>query len=317
MLVTGFSVNFGSFFGLHIASRVSQSPQHPVGNSLISDGFDKKNRGTAFAINFAGGNCGSLLVPFLGTLVLVTYGWRATMMVFALLPLIIGLMCVALIPDTKRSRLPEPEKKTTVLSLGRDWLRPLRDPNIVLVILCGALTAGGRGQGVIMTYVPLYLQMELLVEQAQYVALYTLLMAGSVAGPLITGRLADHFGLKRVAVVTMCLSLVSTLGILGARGEMLLTTLVITLMGLMVYSQSSLIQAYLANVTKRETLDMAYSVFFTLAFLAGAAWSYAIGLVIENLGFNAAFILMSMSYIGGALVLLPAGRGSRAVVDSR
>ncbi len=313
MFLTAVVGGFPSFFGLNVLSRMSQSPQHPVGNSLISETFGKKLRGTAFAINFAGGNAGTLLVPSLGTLALAVLGWRQSLMVFALLPLLMGLLCMLFIPAQRRERIQtegEHQGKGRIRSAGRDFIAPLRERNVALLVMTAAVAAGGRGIGVVMNYVPLYLQQHLHVETASYVSLYTLLMIGSVAGPLLVGRLADIFGRKRMAVVNFLLSLLSTLGLLAAGNNVLPLTVDIILMGLVVYSQGSLTQALVADFTRSETRDMAYSAFFTITFLAGAVWSYAMGLTIDRFGFEAMFVLMSISYLAGALALLPVGRGS-------
>ncbi|MCL5959076.1 MAG: MFS transporter [Chloroflexi bacterium] len=308
MCLTALAGGFPTFFAFNLLGRMSQSPQHPVGNSLISDGFGKKLRGTAFAINFAGGNAGTLLIPSLGTLALVAFGWRASMAIFAAIPLLVGTLCILLIPEQRKLRPLNGDKKGGVLSAGRDWLSPLKNRNIALIVLAGTAAAGGRGLGVVMNYVPIYFQQSLRVDPAQYVTLYTLLMVGSVAGPLIVGRMADSFGRKRLCTIVYLLSLVSTLGLMAAGHNIAALTVDIILMGLVVYSQGSLVQALLADVSGREMLDMAYSVFFALTFLAGAVWSYVIGLCIDNFGFNSAFVIMAISYLAGALALLPVGR---------
>jgi len=305
MFLTALSGGFFSFFCYNLFGRISLSPQHPVGNSLVSESFGKKLRGTAFAVNFAGGNAGTVLIPSLGTLAVATLGWRQSLSLFALLPLFTGFLCLFVIPEQKRLSGAPGEGKGGLRSAGRDFLAPLKDRNVFWVVVTATVAAGGRGIGVVMTYVPLYLQQGLQLNPASYATLYTLLMVGSVVGPLIVGRFSDVFGRKRLITVTYLLSLLSVVALMGAGKSMLPLTLALIFMGLVVYAQSSLIQALLADVTHKEMRDMAYSVFFTVSYLAGAIWTLVLGFCIDRFGFNGAFALMSISYLAGVLALLP------------
>lgn len=58
-------------------------PAAPGGEFTVSESFGKKLRGTAFAINFAGGNAGTVFIPFLGTLAVAALGWRGSLSLFA------------------------------------------------------------------------------------------------------------------------------------------------------------------------------------------------------------------------------------------
>lgn len=310
MFLTALAGGFPSFFAFNVLGRISYSPQHPVGNSLVSESFGKKLRGTAFAINFAGGNAGTLLIPVLGTAAVVSLGWQASLSLFALLPLVVGLACAFIIPEQRRNREKEGREKGGwqkggVRAAGRDFFDPLKNRNVLWVVITATVAAGGRGIGVVMNYVPLYFQTHLHLGATDYATLYTLLMAGSVAGPLLAGRFSDIFGRKRLSVITYLLSLLSALALLGSGENMIFLTISIVFMGLVVYSQNSLVQALLADVAGRDMWDMAYSVFFTVSYLAGAVWSYILGICIDSYGFGAGFIIMACSYLAGAAALLP------------
>lgn len=308
MFLTAFTGGYASFFLLNILGRISYSPQHPVGNSLISEAFGRRLRGTAFAVNFAGANAGTVLVPFLGTLAVVALGWRGSLIIFALLPLIAGLACILAMPEQRGSRAEMragDDGSGRAPSAWRDFLGPLKDRNVLWVVLTATVAAGGRGIGVVMNYVPLYLQQGLQLKPAACATIYTLLMVGSVAGPLLAGRLSDVFGRRRLAMITYLLSLLSAAALLGSGKSIAPLAVSAVFMGLVVYSQSMLVQALLADVTGRENRDMAYSVFFTVSYLAGAVWTFIIGICVDRFGFSGAFALMSGSYLAGALALLP------------
>ncbi|GAB6173989.1 hypothetical protein JCM15765_34670 [Paradesulfitobacterium aromaticivorans] len=312
---------FAAFFFLNVLARISNSPQHPVGNSLVAENFGKKMRGTAFAINFAGGNAGTLLVPALGTAGVAMLGWRATLGIFAGVAFIVGLSSLAItegplpasssendrggIPQKDGASIPLKDKEGRIRRAGRAWLSSLQDRNVRQVVLAAMVAAGGRGIGVVMVYVPLYLQQGLHLNSINYATLFTIMMIGSVVGPLLVGRISDSVGRKKMAIVTYMLAALATFSLLLAGRSMGYLVLTISFLGLVVYSQSSQIQALLADVSTKEMRDMAYSVFFTISYLAGALWSVALGAVIDGFGFAGAFGLMALSYIAGAAALFP------------
>lgn len=308
MVLTAVSGGFVSFSAFNIMGRVSYSPQHPVGNSLVSEYFGKKLRGTAFSINFAVANAGTVLVPFLGTLAVAALGWRESLVLFALVPLLAGVLCMTAIPEQRREagfRPQESPERGRVRAAWGEFLAPLKDRNVFWVVVTATLAAGGRGIGIVMNFVPLYLRQDLQLNTAVYAALYTLLMTGSVAGPLLVGRISDIFGRRRLAVIIYLLSFLSPFALLAASDNISLLVPGVVFMGLVVYSQNSLVQALLADVTGRGNRDMAYSVFFTISYLAGAVWTFVMGLCTDHFGFGGAFTLMAASYLAGALALIP------------
>ena len=72
----------------------------------------------------------------------------------------------------------------------------LRDRNLVLVYASAAAGGGARGLGVLNIFVPLYLTLVVGLDTATVALMYTLLVVGSVPGPMVAGWLSDQFGRK-------------------------------------------------------------------------------------------------------------------------
>lgn len=273
-----------------------------MGNSLVAESFGRKLRGTAFGINFAGGNLGMVLVPVLGTMAVSVFGWRRTMEFFAVLPLAAAFLCLTMIPEVRREGAGD--KGEEKLSVRRS-LAALKDRNIFLVVLAGALAAGGRGVGVVMIYVPLYLKQGLHLSAVSYAFLFTIMMVGSVAGLPLAGRISDGWGRKPTAMATCTLSLLAVTAFRLAGGNILRLVPAITLLGMVPFSLGSQIQALLSDATSRATRDMAYSLYYTVGNLAGGLWSFGLGLITDRFGFGGVFLTMSLSYLAGLAVLAP------------
>jgi MFS transporter, FSR family, fosmidomycin resistance protein len=63
---------FGDLLSWRIMGRIADAPQHPIGNSLISQSFRTDRRGLALAINAAGSNLGTVAVPLIGGFLIAT-----------------------------------------------------------------------------------------------------------------------------------------------------------------------------------------------------------------------------------------------------
>lgn len=122
VLLMGVAGSFPAFFAFSLLAQLSRSPQHPIGASLIADAFGQKLRGTALALDVAGGNLGTVLVPLIGVLAIGAFGWRQSLMGLALLPVLAGVLCLALLPRGGEG----------VAGQGRrGWVRPSLDQGVV------------------------------------------------------------------------------------------------------------------------------------------------------------------------------------------
>ena len=74
--------------------------------------------------------------------------------------------------------------------------------------------------------------------------------------------------------------------------------------GTAVFSESPVLQAYLADRASGPIRDVAFSVYFTFAFGIGAFWAFVIGNVVATWGYPAAFGVMAASYLAAALFLV-------------
>ena len=76
-------------------------------------------------------------------------------------------------------------------------------------------------------------------------------------------------------------------------------------MGIVVYAESPLLQAALADSTEGLDRDLTFALYYTAAFGIGSLWSGALGWVIDTFGYTTGFYVMTASYILSALTVLP------------
>ena len=300
LLVSGLTRSLGQLLAAVSLARVGSSPQHPIGNAVLSDLYPPERRGFAISAHIAGGNLGTVLVPFVGLALIGSVGWQATLALFGVPALLTGSLILWRVREDgaayrSRARQAGSVRRQLGSVLGRRDLR--------LILGASLIAAGGRGLDIVAPFMLLYLRGPLGISERNTAILYALLLIGAVVGPLLAGWLSDHFGRRRTLVVYYLLSFVGILGFLAAGSNLLLLVPLLLPFGTAVFSESPVLQAFLADRASGPTRDVAFSVYFTCAFGIGAFWAVVIGNVAATWGYPVAFVLMAASYLGAAALV--------------
>ena len=301
--LSGLAGSFTALLGFRLAGAVAASPQHPVGASLITDWYRGGRRGSAFAVHFSGGNVGTVLTPIAAGFLLPRVGWRETLMLFGIPGVVVGSLLWILARQEPAPEASLPAREGAGRTSGAAPA-VLRDPNILVLFASRVLTSGGRGLGVLLTYVPLYLLAAVRLPASTVGTYVAVLAAGAVVSPVLAGRLADLVGRRKpVMLVSLWISAAATAWLIasGANRWSILASLVV--LSLAVYNESSLSQTLLADLVPDRGRDGAYSLFFVVSFTSSALWALAIGLVVARWGFPAGFAVMVASYLAASIVL--------------
>ena len=301
--LAGLSQGFLQLLAWQSLTRLAGSPQHPNGNALLLDYFGRTHRGRALALHYAGGNLGTVLVPLVGALLLGAFGWRATLAAFGLPGIVIGLLVLWGITET-RGAPGAPEAKP---SLGRETLEILRNRNLRFIVGAQATAAGGRGLGVVITFVPLYLSQGLGLDVVRMGVLYTLMLIGSVVGPTLAGFASDRLGARKPVLISAYLASTLTTVLLVQLGTAAawLLPFVVFVLGCVAYAESPMLQSLTADVTEGSPPDVVFGLYHTVGFGTGAIWAVIMGSLVEAFGFGPALYVMAASYAAAALWVLP------------
>jgi FSR family fosmidomycin resistance protein-like MFS transporter len=322
---TGTIVGYWSLMAWSTMSRIAGAPQHPVGSSYLTDRYGRKRHGYALAWHVAGGNIGTLAVPLIAGPLLGMWGWRPVLYLAALPGILFGIAILILVDErnlldhrvTRKQRASSREEYTGT-SQWKDGLKamfaPLRNRTLAIIMLVSIIAAGGRGLGNVTTYVPLYLQNIRHLDTGTISIFFTILLIGSVLGPLLGGRLSDRLGRRLMLYVFYGGSAVTTMLFVFLAGPGMpvwLIPIALILMGFAVYAESPLLQAYLADSASPAMRDNAFGLYFALAFGVGSVWSGILGWMIDRFGFSVAFFTMAGTYVvaGLLLTLLPRESG--------
>ena len=298
---TSFVHGFADLLTWRMLSRIADAPQHPIGNALISQSFRTDRRGLALAINAAGSNLGTVAVPLIGGFLIATLGWRSTLVLFALPGILCGALLVGLLEENKDHN----QQRQSTATLSAEVWGLLKHRDALLLLTSHVIGAGGRGLGVATIYIPLYISQALHVDEIRLGVLLTILMAGSVIGPLLAGPLSDRVGRKPVLLgdyAVACLSFAALLTV-GSNAWALPVVLAVT--GIAAYSEGAVMQTALADIADKTSMEMLFGLYFSIGSAIGAPWAVLVGMLVDRYGFTAAFAAMGASQVLAGLFILP------------
>jgi predicted MFS family arabinose efflux permease len=242
-----------------------------------------------------------MLVPFLGGALIPILGWHVTLALFGLPALLVGGLILWRVREDGRAYRAAAREAGSVRG---QFLSVLGRRDLRLILGAALIAAGGRGLDIVAPFMVLYLRGPLRIDQGTTNILYALLLVGAVVGPLLAGWLSDHLGRRRVLVSYYLLSAAGILLFLAAGANLWLLVPLLLPFGTAVFSESPVLQAYLADRASGPIRDVAFSVYFTFAFGIGAFWAFVIGSVVSAWGYPVAFAVMAASYLAAAFLLV-------------
>ena len=297
--------SFMTFAATNVVSRIGGSPQHPVGNALLAEQFPPERRGFAISAHISGGNVGTVIAALGGPPLLAVAGWRGASIVFGIPAALIGLAILRWVRETGADRLAAIREGSVRAAVATIW----RDSRIKRTYLASVFGGGGRGLGVANLFALLYLTHVLRLPESTTNLMYAGLIVLSVPMPLVAGWLSDRVGRRPTIVGAYVGGALGFLVFIAAGSSLLGLWVGIAIMGLFSFAESPQLQALLADVVRTGVRDVAFALYFTLAFGVGSLWTAAYGAIIgqvgEAAGLPIVFGLMAASFLAAALIMWP------------
>ncbi len=296
----GLSNNLLSFFSSQIVGEVGGAAIHPVSVDLISERFENKGVSTYIGMFYGLGYIGNILGPVILTVAALIYGWRFALFATAVIPVLTGIILfVSLRGDRSSVKTRAMRRRSSLLD---DVKSAFHVKGLVAVIAAQAFLVGGTGQGVIATFIPLFLSNGLYLDQLHSSLLYSLAMFGGVIGTIFFGKYANKFGYLKTTI--FCTSIASLsiflLSLQVVNNFTLIPNLII--LSLTAFPITSLMQASLVTFSTQRQRDFVLGLFLTIGFGVSSLWSSLIGFLIDMYG---SFIpaWYTMAGLGGIALL--------------
>ena len=297
--------SFATFSIANVISRIGGSPQHPVGNGLLSEQFPPERRGFAISAHISGGNVGTVIAVLTYPTALALFGWRGASILFGIPAAIVGLMIFRWVRETGADRLAAIRQGSVRSAARTAW----RNPTVRRTYLASVFGGGGRGLGVANLYALLYVTDVLQLPQDTTNLMYAGLIVLSVPMPLVAGWLSDRVGRRPIILGAYLGGAIGFVAFILAGSSVVGLWIGIAIMGLFSFAESPQLQALLADVVPTGVRDVTFALYFTLAFGVGSMWNIVYGLVISSLGeasgLPVVFVLMAASFLVAAAIMFP------------
>lgn len=299
------ATSFGTFAVANIASRIGGSPQHPVGNGLLAEQFPPERRGFAISAHISGGNVGTVIAAVGGPVLLAAIGWRGVSIMFGIPAALIALAMARWLRETGADRLAAIRHGSVRDAMRTVW----SDTRIRRTYLASVFGGGGRGLGVANLFALLYVTQVLGLPEDTTNLMYAGLIVLSVPMPLVAGWLSDKIGRRPVILGAYIGGAIGFVVFVLVGSSLVGLWIGIAIMGLFSFAESPQLQALLADVAPTGVRDVAFALYFTLAFGVGSLWTAVYGGLVEILGTSTGlplvFLLMAASFIIAAVIMFP------------
>jgi len=202
MAAMGLATSFWQILGLAMLSGVGNSVIHPADYAILSGSVDKDRMGRSFALHTFSGNLGFVAAPPLMALLMVSFGWRISLICVGLLgvPVVISILLQSgILQDQQRH---EPRHGGPKLS-GRELLLS----RTMLLFFAFFLLSSMAGAGIQSWLITVLHTVRGMTLEAASSAL-TGYMAGATAGVLVGGWFTDTYK-RHVLPFAVVLTLIS------------------------------------------------------------------------------------------------------------
>jgi len=252
-VLVGLSQSYVTILLAVLLAGAAGSLWHPAAIGLLSRTMPGR-RGFVVTLHRASGSVGDVVGPVVVGLLLVLVGWRAILI--GAMPLTI-IAAVGLTWTLRRApkwnvlRRPDGDPRPSK-EQARAIGRLLRSRGLILLLLVAGVS--GIGQGGLMMWLGLYLrETQGMSSVGIGVHVGMLTGVGIVTGPLL-GRLSDSIGRKPVIVGVMGVKSVLAV-MLAITGSGLIFSVLIALIGSVLFATNGLVQAAALDLADREGLE--------------------------------------------------------------
>jgi MFS family permease len=278
---------FGGIFITRTLAGIGASPQHPTGAAFIAENFPKNRLGRAMGLNLTAAQAGRFIAPLIGSLVLMSIGWRATLLAFSIPGFVVGILFL-FIAESKRSG--DRTGQFTLRVLVDEMRKVLRNRTIVMVMVVEATMAFRMGAS---DFIPSYLVKDLNMTPAAAGILFTVFLGSGLFAPYLWGVLSDRFGRSRVLMLAMGGAAVFWYLVPYGRDTFQFVLILVPL-GIACQGVGGIIQAFVGEVTTQENRDLVYGIYFTLAYSIGSLSSVILGYIADSFGFQISFTCVAL-----------------------
>jgi MFS family permease len=248
--------------------------------------------GRAFGVNLIAAQIGTLASPLVASLLLSSLGWRAMLLLFSLVGVVVG-SAFLLVSEPKRSE--KFSGAASFFSLFKEARKMLGNRALLGVLVIEMVMAFRIGSR---DFLPTYFTQDLSLTPFMTAILYTVFLLSGLPAPYFWGSLSDKFERRKVLMLATGVACVLWF-ILPHSGSGFHLLLVLVPLGFAGQGIGGVIHAFVADASNQKSLDLVFGIYFTLAFTLGSISPVILGYLADTFGFYASFSYVAIiSFFG-------------------
>lgn len=308
--------HLGQFEATAVFIGIAGTGTYQLGYARIVASWFERRLGMALSVVVAGSGLGSLFIPPLVQHSITVYGWRPTILILALLPLLVGAPLTFLFASSlsaHSSRKPSFPQAGAVIGLS--WKQALATRSFWLIVL-GVGCMSLAENGVLVHLAPMLSDRGLKAEDAAFIV--SILGGSAVAGRLLLGWVLDYLEGAGVAMGALLLA-GSGIFLLGHARSFHAAALASLVAGLGMGCEYDLIPYMLKRYFGMRSFSTLYGLSYTMYAIAGGTAPLLLGYVYDATGSYTRILSLFAGITAGiafAMLALPAYRYLASSTDS-
>jgi len=295
-LLVGMSSNYLILLAGLVLMGILGGGYHPASTTMISSVVEPGKRGRALGFHMVGGSFSYFLAPLIAAVLASVLGWRGPFIALAIPAMGIGVMLHIILGKRVPTRKTAAEDTRYSAEAPP---APGHKRRLITVIVLSSFT-----QALIMSIVsftPLFLVDTFGTGKETAAASISLVyLMGLWAGPF-GGYLSDRFG--RIAIIiTVCVMAGIVIYLLNIAPYGIGTAVVLVLIGILMYINTTSAQAYIADQTSARNRSTALGFYFFGNMEGTGILTPALGYIIDHFGFHTSFTISSTAIIATIIV---------------
>ncbi len=268
---------------LFFVAGVGGSTYHPLGSPILAEAYPL-SRGRTLGLHQTGGAIGSFVGPLIAGFLVSGFGWRPTLLIFAVPGLIIAFsLWFSIGPQRRTSDADQGKGK---LKKTVDW--KIYTPAFFFMTASFIYVLGQRGTDV---FANQYFTFGRGIEIAEASLLFSMLKIAGLFSSPICGKLSDKLGRKAVLVVLVVVESVSLFAITISPVILLFVPCVI--FGFASFGLLGVGEALLADVTPETQRPFIFGINQMLSFSPQIFLVPVLFGLASFSGYNSGFLLLS------------------------
>jgi len=290
MFIASYSTTYGGLVCISAASGLGRSTYHPLAVTILSRLFGRDAFGRAMGLHLSGSSVGMVVAPFIVSLLLARFGWRAPLQVWSCFGVVAGVSLFFFLRHQSQDLQPKGKRLS--------W------PFFSLPMGMYLLAAGiwGIAQSSFMVFLPLFLvDYRGFSIEAAAGAFGVMSFSGAVCRPFL-GAVMDWMGRRKPVVIGGFLISGCSLMALVLFESTAMLYISIVLLGIFGSGHAGLADTFMIEMIpskrREETLGFIYTMRMGIASLA----PLAVGFASERFSLQRSFLFLAAA--GGAAALL-------------